>query len=80
MPVMAPARNAIVSPSCSPFCAAAAVRTLDRTEMFMPMKPATPERMAPSTKPTADTAPRNIATITATTTPTMAIVVYWRFR
>ena len=34
--------------------AAAAVRTFERTEMFMPMKPATPERIAPSTKPAAE--------------------------
>jgi hypothetical protein len=35
------------------FCGRA-VRTLERTEMFMPMKPATPESTAPSTKPAAE--------------------------
>jgi hypothetical protein len=38
--------------------AASAVRTLARTEMFMPMKPATPESTAPSRKPTASVMPR----------------------
>ena len=58
MPVIAPARNAIVSPCCSPCDAASAVRTLARTEMFMPMKPVAPDSTAPSAKPAADTAPR----------------------
>ena len=58
MPVIAPARKARVRPCCSPICAAAAVRTLERTEMFMPMNPATPERIAPSTKPAAEIGPR----------------------
>ena len=53
MPVTAPARNAMVRPCCSPVRAASAVRTLARTEMFMPMKPAAPDRIAPSTKPAA---------------------------
>ena len=80
MPVIAPARKARVRPCCSPFIAAAAVRRLDRTEMFMPMNPATPDRIAPSTKPMALIRPRNAKTSTATTTPTMPMVVYWRFR
>ena len=80
MPVIAPARNASVNPSCRPFCAAAAVRTFERTEMFIPIKPATPDSTAPITKPIALSAPRATPTITATTTPTMAMVVYCRFR
>ena len=80
MPVTAPARNATVRPACKPVCAAAAVRTLERTEMFIPIKPATPDRTAPTTKPVAEMGPRKYRTITATTTPTMAMVVYWRFR
>ncbi len=80
MPVIAPARKARVRPCCSPLCAAAAVRTFERTEMFMPMKPATPDRIAPITKPVAGIAPRKKKTSAATTTPTMAMVVYCRLR
>ena len=80
MPVMAPARNASVNPCCRPVCAAAAVRTLARTDTFMPMNPAAPDSTAPSTKPEAETSPSVAATITATTTPTMAMAVYWRLR
>jgi hypothetical protein len=58
IPVIAPARNARVNPFCRPTCAAAAVRTFDRTDMFIPMNPATPERTAPITNPTAETGPR----------------------
>ena len=39
MPVIAPARKAMVRPPCRLVRAASAVRTLARTEMFMPMKP-----------------------------------------
>ena len=52
-PVIAPERNAIVRPPCRLLRAASAVRTLARTEMFIPMKPAAPERSEPSTKPAA---------------------------
>ena len=76
----APARKAVVRPLCRLLRAASAVRTLARTEMFMPMKPAAPDRIAPITKATADSAPRKMPMMTATMTPTMAIVVYWRFR
>ncbi len=58
MPVMAPARNAISSPPASELIAACAVRTLARTETFMPMKPAEPDRMAPTAKPMATSQPR----------------------
>ena len=54
MPVIAPARNAMVRPCCRPWLAASAVRTLARTEMFMPTKPVAPDSTAPSTKPAAD--------------------------
>ena len=37
--------------------AACAVRTLARTETFMPMKPAAPESTAPIRKPTATSQP-----------------------
>ncbi len=71
MPVMAPARNAMVRPCCSPLLAASAVRTLARTEMFIPTKPVAPDSKAPSTKPLADSAPRKKNTSAATTTPTI---------
>ena len=80
MPVMAPARKARVSPAWSPVCAAAAVRTFERTDTFMPMKPAAPDSTAPSTKPEAEMPPSVASTMAATTTPTMAMAVYWRFR
>ena len=48
---MAPARNASSSPPASEPMAACAVRTLARTDTFMPMKPAEPDRMAPTAKP-----------------------------
>ena len=47
MPVMAPALKAISRPPASDLVAACAVRTLARTETFMPMKPAAPDRIAP---------------------------------
>ena len=78
MPVIAPARNAVVRPLCRLLRAASAVRTLARTETFMPMKPVAPDRTAPSTKAAAETGPRNKKMMAATTTPTMAMVVYWR--
>ena len=51
MPVMAPALKASSSPPASELIAACAVRTLARTETFMPMKPATPDSTAPIRKP-----------------------------
>ena len=53
MPVTAPDLKEISSPSASDFVAACAVRTLARTETFMPMKPAAPDRTAPIRKPSA---------------------------
>ena len=58
MPVIAPERKATVRPPCRLVRAASAVRTLARTEMFMPMKPATPDSSAPITKPIASVMPR----------------------
>ena len=40
--------------------AAWAVRTLARTDTFMPMKPAAPESTAPIRKPTATSQPRRM--------------------
>ena len=80
MPVMAPPRKATLSASFRPVRAASAVRTLARTETFMPMKPVAPESTAPMTKPIAVAAPRKIQMSTARITPTMAMVVYCLFR
>ena len=60
--------------------AACAVRTLARTETFMPMKPAAPESTAPIAKPTATSQPSSNPTMKKMTMPTMPIVVYWRLR
>ena len=51
MPVMAPALKASSSPPASEPIAACAVRTLARTDTFMPMKPAAPDSTAPIRKP-----------------------------
>ena len=78
---MAPERKAMPRPAARLWVAACAVRTLARTETFMPMKPAAPESTAPIRKPIADgDADRSQATMMKTTTPTMAMVVYWRRR
>jgi hypothetical protein len=53
MPVMAPPLKATSSAGPMPLVAACAVRTLARTDTFMPMKPQAPESTAPSTKPAA---------------------------
>ena len=80
MPVMAPPRNATSSAGPMPWVAAWAVRTLARTETFMPMKPQAPERMAPTTKPMAVVASRKAPIKSASTMPTSAMVLYWRAR
>ncbi len=80
MPVTAPERNAISSPPASDFVAACAVRTLARTETFMPMKPAAPDRMAPIAKPIATVHDSRNPSAMNTTTPTAAMVVYCRLR
>ena len=80
MPVMAPALNASSRPPASELMAACAVRTLARTDTFMPMKPASPDSTAPIRKPTATSAPRKYQTIAKITMPTMPIVAYWRLR
>ena len=80
MPVIAPPRNATASASLSPVRAASAVRTFERTEMFMPMYPASPESTAPTTKPPAVAPPSAHQMITNRMTPTIAMVVYCRLR
>ena len=80
MPVTAPALNAMSRPPASDLVAACAVRTLARTETFMPMKPAAPESIAPIRKPIATSVPSRSQRPTKTTTPTIAMVMYWRLR
>ena len=80
MPVMAPALKASSSPPASEEMAAWAVRTLARTDTFMPMKPVMADRIAPTAKPVATSGPRNQPTMAQITTPTMPMVVYWRLR
>ncbi len=86
MPVTVPPLNAIDSAGAMPLRPASAVRTLDRTATFMPMKPVIADSTAPITKPIATLTPRSpdqwpAAAITiVTTTATTAMVVYCRFR
>jgi hypothetical protein len=58
------------------------VRTFARTEMFMPMTPQAPDSTAPRKKPHAVAQPSaGTKPITRnSTTPTMAMVLYWRHR
>ncbi len=67
-------------PPASDLVAACAVRTLARTETFMPMKPAAPDRIAPMAKPAATVQESNRPSPMKTTTPTPAMVVYCRLR
>ena len=80
MPVTAPDLKAMSRPPASDFVAACAVRTLARTETFMPMKPAAPDRIAPIAKPIATVHESRSPSAMKTTMPTPAIVVYWRRR
>ena len=80
MPVIAPPLNATFSASFMPLVAACAVRTLARTDTFMPMNPQAPDSSAPMTNATAVGRPMNSPISTASTTPTMAMVRYWRAR
>ncbi len=60
--------------------AAWAVRTLALTEISMPTKPAAPDSTAPIRKPTPARQPISRLSAISTTTPTMAMVMYWRRR
>ena len=86
MPVTVPPLNATDSAGAMPCRPASAVRTLERTATFMPMKPVSADSTAPMTKPIATLTPRSpvqwpaTAITTVTTTATTAMVVYWRFR
>ncbi len=76
----APLRKATCSAALMPLRAASVVRTLARTEMFMPMKPVAPESSAPMAKPVAVCQERAKPMITSSTTPTRPMVRYWRLR
>ena len=80
MPVIAPPRKATSRPGPTPPRAASATRALARTDTFMPMKPAAADRMPPSAKPIATSIDCSGISTTNRTTPTIAIVVYWRRR
>ena len=80
MPVIAPALKAMSRPPARLLEAACAVRTLARTDTFMPMKPATPESTAPIRKPIAAAQPMSNQAMTKTMAPTIAMVRYWRLR
>ncbi len=74
---MAPPRKAICRAALRPSLAAWAVRTFERTDTFMPMKPAAPDRMAPMAKPTAVGHPIGEKPIRRNRTiPTKPIVMY----
>ena len=75
---MAPPLNATSSAGAMPPVAACAVRTLALTETFMPIKPQAPDSSAPSTKPIAVFAPRNMLIKIAKIIPTTVMVLYWR--
>ena len=75
-----PPLKAMSSAGGMPPRAASATRAFALTERFMPMNPAAPESVPPITKPIAvSTFCSGISRI-ATTTPTPAMIVYWRFR
>ena len=61
--------------------AASATRAFERTDTFMPMKPAAPERTPPITKP-MPVVMLLVARVTriASGMATPAMIVYWRFR
>ena len=80
MPVIAPDLKASSRPAASEPIAAWAVRTLARTDTFMPMNPAAAERMAPIAKPTATSQPSSQPSTRKITTPTTPMVVYCRFK
>ena len=77
---MAPPWKATLSAGEMPPRAASATRELARTETFMPMYPAEPDRIPPIAKPQATAMFWMKINATNITTPTTAIVRYWRFR
>jgi hypothetical protein len=80
MPVTAPPRKATVSALETPPRAASATRVLARTDTFMPTNPAPADRPAPMRKPMATRMFWSGISRMNTTTPTAAMIVYWRVR
>ena len=86
MPVTAPPLKATSSAFDTPERADSATRAFARTDTFMPMKPAAPEKVPPMRKPMATRMPSaseassSTASTIASTTATPAMIVYWRFR
>ena len=80
MPVTAPPRKATWSAAATPPRADSATRAFERTETFMPMKPAAAENVPPITKPIAVSMSSAIASRIASTTATAPMIVYWRLR
>ncbi len=80
MPVVAPPRKATCSAGETPALAASATRAFERTDTFMPMYPVAPERTPPIAKPPATAMFCTKISATNNTTPTTAMVAYWRFR
>jgi hypothetical protein len=78
--------NATSSALDTPLRADSATRALARTETFIPMKPAAPEKVPPIRKPiatrmpSASVASSAMASTIASTTATPAMIVYWRRR
>ena len=75
-----PPLKATSSAGGTPPRAASATRELARTERFMPMNPAAPERVPPITKPSAVSQFCSSSSRIAIGTATAAMIVYWRFR
>ena len=71
MPVMAPDLKARARPAARLLLEASVVRTFARTETFMPIKPAAPDRIEPIRKPTGTSQLRKaMASTTSTAIPT----------
>jgi hypothetical protein len=77
---MAPPLKATFSALATPPRALSATRALARTDTFMPMKPAAPEKAPPITNPMAVRTSRAMASTMASTTATMPMIWYWRLR
>ena len=77
---MAPPLKATSSAAETPPRADSATLAFARTDTFMPMKPAAPEKAPPMAKPMAVSMLSAIASRIASTTATMPMIWYWRLR
>ena len=75
-----PPLKATSSAGGTPPRAASATLAFERTETFMPMKPAAPESAPPMTKPMPVATSWSSAIRIASGTATTAMIMYWRFR